>query len=190
MKNPVKSKGSYQAKWKSWKFDRVMGTSKFCDYQEAKVQELFTSLKPGHIPRSLTWILENNLVEKCLPGDDIKIFGTLIERWLYFPFRDQRPELQLCIYVNNVQIMSKTNKKKNDTATSNEAKEFKDFWIGKSQIKWRNKLIDSVAPKLFGKSEEKLGLLLSMVGGVPIPGKSSVRGKIHVLYIGDPGTGK
>ena len=51
-------------------------------------------------------------------------------------------------------------------------------------------IIDSVAPTLFGSSDEKLGLLLSMIGGVHIPGESKIRGKIHVLYVGDPGTGK
>lgn len=50
--------------------------------------------------------------------------------------------------------------------------------------------MDSIAPVLFGRNEEKLGLLLSLIGGVPIPGKNGVRGKIHVLYVGDPGTGK
>ena len=86
--------------------------------------------------------------------------------------------------------MNKGNRINNDSATSAEAKEFKDFWKETNPIKARNLLIDSVAPNLYGRSEERLGLLLSMIGGVPIPGKNSVRGKIHILYIGDPGTGK
>ena len=166
-----KSKTHYQGDCKSWKFERVHGTSKFCDYQEAKIQELFTSLKPGHIPRAMTLILENRLVESCWPGDDVKIYGVLIERWVFPPWKDQRPELQLCIYVNNVQVLNKNEKSNNEYVTSNEAKEFKEFWLNKNPIKCRNMLIDSVAPALYARSDEKLGLLLSLIGGVPITGK-------------------
>jgi DNA replicative helicase MCM subunit Mcm2 (Cdc46/Mcm family) len=189
-KGALPSKGTTQGKCRNWKFDRVDGTSRFGDYQEAKIQELFTSMKPGHIPRSLPLILENKLVESCLPGDDVKVSGVLIERWIYPPFKDQRPELQTCIYVNDIQIINKSENKGDDTASSTEAKEFKDFWVGRKPIEGRNIIIDSIAPNLSGRYEEKLGLLLSLIGGVPIPGKDSVRGKIHVLFVGDPGTGK
>jgi len=45
------------------------------------VQELFKTLKPGLIPRSMQVILENSLVEKCKPGDDVIVSGILIQRW-------------------------------------------------------------------------------------------------------------
>jgi DNA helicase MCM9 len=153
------------------------------------MQELFTSVKPGHIPKAITLILENNLTDTCLPGDDVKIYGVLIHRWMFNPFPNSRPELQLCIYVNAVQVLNKTDKVNSDV-TPREAKEFQKFWSTSSPISSRNLLIDSIAPMLYGRSDEKLGLLLSLIGGVPIPGRDSVRGKVHVLFVGDPGTGK
>ena len=47
----------------------------YTDYQEIKLNELFKTLKPGLIPRSLCVILQNTLVESCKPGDDIMITG-------------------------------------------------------------------------------------------------------------------
>lgn len=63
----------------------VEGTSEFSDYQEIKLQELFKTLKPGLIPRSITIIMENTLVESCKPGDDVMITGILVQRWKNMP---------------------------------------------------------------------------------------------------------
>lgn len=87
-------------------------------------------------------------------------------------------------------MLNKTEKLNSDSVSAEDAKEFKNLWLNKTVIRARNVLIDSVASNLFGRYDEKLGLLLSLIGGVPITGKNSIRGKIHVLYVGDPGTGK
>ena len=42
------------------------------------MQELFKTLKPGLIPRSIVCLLEDNLVDVCKPGDDLMIGGILI----------------------------------------------------------------------------------------------------------------
>ena len=43
------------------------------DYQEIKVQEQVTRLAIGTIPRSITIILEDDLVDACKAGDDVKV---------------------------------------------------------------------------------------------------------------------
>ena len=52
------------------------------DYQEIKVQEQVTKLEIGTIPRSITVILEDDLVDTCKPGDDVLI--VYVERFLVF----------------------------------------------------------------------------------------------------------
>lgn len=63
---------------KSRSFNPIEGSSDYSDYQEIKLQELFKSLKPGLIPRSMCVILQNTLVEACKPGDDVMVTGILI----------------------------------------------------------------------------------------------------------------
>jgi DNA helicase MCM9 len=61
-----------------------------------------------------------------------------------------------------------------------------------SMIQGKNQIIESICPYIYERYPEKLGLLLAIIGGVP---KSSgedprIRGQIHMLMIGEPGTGK
>jgi DNA replication licensing factor MCM2 len=48
----------------------------------------------------------------------------------------------------------------------------------------------SIAPSIYGHSNVKRGLALSMFGGVAVEGLHRVRGDINVLLLGDPGTAK
>ena len=59
-------------------FVPVHGTAQYKDYQEIKIQEVYKTLKPGMIPRSIIVILEDNLVDVVKPGDDVMISGMFI----------------------------------------------------------------------------------------------------------------
>ena len=49
-------------------------TPQYCkDYQEIKIQEKADKLGMGKIPRSITVILEDDLVDTCKAGDDVMI---------------------------------------------------------------------------------------------------------------------
>ncbi len=82
--------------------------SEYSDYQEIKLQELFKTLEPGLIPRSICVILENKLTESCKPGDDIMITGVLEHRWKFMPPAEgQRPIVELILIANNVEVLNK-----------------------------------------------------------------------------------
>ncbi len=61
----------------------------------------------------------------------------------------------------------------------------RDPWI-------KEKILASIAPSIYGHWEVKEALALALFGGVPktLPDGTRVRGDIHVLIIGDPGTAK
>lgn len=118
---------------------------------------------------------------------------------MYFPWVGVRPILELWLYAHDIKLLNKSETKDKDKITKSDTDKFKNHWYRFDQVRQcntiniieaRNVLIDSIAPQLYGRSDEKLGLLLSMIGGVPINGKSRIRGKIHILFVGDPGTGK
>merc|ERR1712023_237315 len=56
----------------------------------------------------------------------------------------------------------------------------------------QNKIIQSIAPSIWGHDDIKTAIALSMFGGVAkdVNGKHRIRGDINVLLIGDPGTAK
>jgi len=73
------------------------GHSSRSDYQEIKVQESFSSAsaasrqnqnngsqnnhRMGNIPRALLVKLQHDLVDRCQPGDDVVVVGTLMSHW-------------------------------------------------------------------------------------------------------------
>jgi len=55
-----------------------------------------------------------------------------------------------------------------------------------------DRMVDSMAPSIYGYGEEKLSIILQLFSGVrkSLPDGSKIRGDMHILLIGDPGTGK
>jgi len=69
-------------------------------------------LKPGVIPRSTIVILEDELVDRARPGDDVMITGIFIQRWRA-PFKyGERPEIEIAFLANNVIQLNKRDFKK------------------------------------------------------------------------------
>ncbi len=59
------------------------------------------------------------------------------------------------------------------------------------QLELRNNLIKSVCSKIYKKFELKLSILLTIIGGVTKTIDSTrIRGQCHLLFLGEPGTGK
>jgi replicative DNA helicase Mcm len=54
------------------------------------------------------------------------------------------------------------------------------------------KMVGSIAPAIYGYEQEKLAMVLQLFSGVTkhLPDGSRIRGDLHLLLIGDPGTGK
>ena len=45
------------------------------------MQEKLSNVGLGSIPRSITVCLDDDLADRCKPGDDVQIQGTVIRRW-------------------------------------------------------------------------------------------------------------
>lgn len=71
--------------------------------------------------------------------------------------------------------------------------QFKAFWEVHQERPWagRDKLLQCLCPQIQGMPLVKLAALLMLIGGVARTDASgtSIRGQVHMLIVGDPGTG-
>lgn len=168
-------------------FRLISKNSEFIDWQSIMIQEIPEDLPPGRIPRSVQAILTHDLVDTVKPGDRVKLMGiyksviaqstknynsTLFKTYFDINFIDPEDKSEEAI------DLTKEDKKKIENLS-------KEPFIQK-------KIARSIAPDIYGREELKMACALSLFAGTRKrkPGGGYKRGDIHVLFVGDPGTGK
>jgi replicative DNA helicase Mcm len=161
--------------------------SEFIDWQSIMIQEIPEDLPPGRIPRSVQAILTHDLVDIIKPGDRVKMMGvfksvlaqstksnnsTLFKTFLDINFIDPEDK------TDDIIDLTKEDRKKIEELS-------KEPFIQK-------KIARSIAPDIYGREDLKMASALSLFAGTrkKKPGGGYKRGDIHVLFVGDPGTGK
>ncbi|XP_061174591.1 DNA helicase MCM9-like [Saccostrea echinata] len=161
------------------------------NYQEIKIQEQVQRLAVGTIPRSMWVIVLDDLVDGCKAGDDVIICGTVRRRWRPSSV-DSKCDIEMVLEANHILV---TNEQRNTVLVTQELKsEIIKFWEDNRHdpLTARNQILASLCPQVYGLYVVKLAVALVLAGGVQRIDDSGtrVRGEIHMLMVGDPGTGK
>uniref|UniRef100_A0A1B6ESV9 DNA replication licensing factor MCM2 n=2 Tax=Proconiini TaxID=565685 RepID=A0A1B6ESV9_9HEMI len=158
------------------------------NYQKITLQESPGRIPAGRIPRSKDCIMLADLCDRCKPGDEIDVTGTYTNSYDgSLNTENGFPVFATVILANHliVKDCKQIVESLTDEDISTIMKLSKDHRIGE-------RIINSIAPSIFGHSYIKRGLALALFGGeAKNPGdKHKVRGDINVLLCGDPGTAK
>lgn len=162
----------------------VLEKSSFIDWQLLTLQERPEDTPPGQLPRSIDVVLSEDIVDTVRPGDRVALIGIVK---LFKGSRRASPVYDFYIEANNIipaqRLLEEVSISPEDEAKIRELS--RDPMV-------RRKIIASIAPAIHGYWDLKEAIALLLFGGVPkvLTDGTRIRGEIHVLMIGDPGTAK
>src|SRR5580658_9307629 len=164
--------------------------SSYVDAQRIEIQENPEMLKHGAHPQGLAVMLTEDLTGKVLPGNRVVIDGVLKSFQRASASRGgvvRNTTFDLLVLGNAVEW--KQSDYDDIEITPEEERLFLSFQGDPTIV---DKIVMSLAPSIKGMEEEKEAIALQLFGGVEKrhPDGVRVRGDIHVLLVGDPGTAK
>jgi replicative DNA helicase Mcm len=160
--------------------------SEFVDSQKLRVQESPEGLRGGETPQAIDVDVVDDLTGKVTPGDHVTVTGVLhIEQQT--EGNEKSPIFDL--YMDGVSLEIEDEEFEDMDITEADKEEIVRL---SNEPNLYEKMVDSIAPNIFGYEEEKLAIILQLFSGVTkhLPDGSRIRGDLHMLLIGDPGTGK
>jgi replicative DNA helicase Mcm len=170
------------------RFKLVAEESRFLDVQRIEIQEKPELLRGGEMPQRLTAYLEDDQTGVIWPGARVVLNGILRAVQRRRGYGGTGAALfDIMLNVNSIE---------------REKEEFEDIEISPEDVEEIEsvagdegvfrKLINSICPTMYGLDMEKEALVLQLFGGVAKKMKdgTKIRGDIHMLLVGDPGTGK
>ena len=170
----------------STKFKLLGEASRFLDTQKIEIQEPPEILRGGEEPQRLEAYLEDDITGQITPGERVVLNGVLRSA------QRGRPGAKSTIFDIFVDVNS----------VEKEQVEFEEIEITQEDVREIQeeasrpdivgRVVQSIAPTIFGLEREKEALALQLFGGVPkaMPDGTRIRGDIHLLLIGDPGLAK
>ena len=167
-----------------FKLNTVQSTYK--NHQIMALQESPGSVPAGRLPRTIELSVTEDLVDTAKPGDDVLVVG--IFKHSYDPVLHHKQGFPVFLTTIDVNNITQSRAEFSGEVLDDEQELIRRL---SNHPDVKHKLLRSVAPSIHGHSDVKLGLLLSLLGGVPKHRTGHrIRGDLNVLLLGDPGTGK
>ncbi|WP_135854856.1 LAGLIDADG family homing endonuclease [Halorussus salinus] len=160
--------------------------SEFVDSQKLRVQESPEGLRGGETPQSLDVHIEDDITGEVTPGDHVTVTGVL---HLEQQGSGQDKSAVFDVYMDGISVTIEDEQFEEMDITDEDKQEIVE--LSQSDDIYEQ-MVDSMAPAIYGYDEEKLAMILQLFSGVTkhLPDESRIRGDLHMLLIGDPGTGK
>jgi replicative DNA helicase Mcm len=164
--------------------------SSYLDAQRIEIQENPESLKGGAHPQGLTVLLTEDLAGRVIPGNRIIVNGVLKGLQRASASRTgllRSTTFDLLLLGNSIEYQ---HQEYDEIPITEEEERLILSFRNDPQI--LDRIVLSLGPTIKGMEEEKEAIALQLFGGVEKHHSDGirVRGDIHVLLIGDPGTGK
>jgi len=168
-------------------FTLLTEDSVFVDSQKIEVQENPEGLFGGEQPQKISVYLEVDLVAKVFPGDEVTVIGIVNGKQRWTKGGKQSTEFGMVIDAHNV--IPNVRAFEEVKILNEDVEKIKEL---SKDPNIHDKIRNSIAPTIYGMEKEKDALALQLFGGVPkvMPDGTNIRGDIHVLFVGEPGTGK
>ncbi|MFB6228383.1 MAG: LAGLIDADG family homing endonuclease, partial [Halobacteriales archaeon] len=160
--------------------------STFVDAQKIRVQERPEGLRGGETPQSIDVDLEDDITGEVAPGDYVTVAGVLrIDQQ-----EDQSGKSRMFdVFMDGHSLVLEDEEFEEMDISEEDKRAIVEL---SQETDVYDQVIESIAPSIYGYEEEKLAIAMQLFSGVTknLPDDSRIRGDLHILLIGDPGTGK
>lgn len=165
---------------------RTLRFSEFVDTQKVEIQEAPEGLRGGAQPQRLAGFMDDDLAGIISPGDRVILNGIL---------REQPRSIggaKSTIFDIFLEVISVERQKHDYEEIPITPEDEERIKMLARDPEVYVKLTRSIAPSIYGLEIEKEALMLQLFGGVPkhLPDGTRIRGDIHAILVGDPGTAK
>ncbi len=168
-------------------FEFTQEESTFIDSQDLRLQEKPEDLPPGQLPRTLAVkLIGDDIVDVARPGDHVSVVGIVRA---FAPSMMGLGKLRTFILqldANSIGVLGK----EPETSPPTPEEEEKMRKLSEDPLVHK-KIMQSIAPSIFGLEHIKEAIMYLLFGGVSktLP-DVNIRGEMNALLIGDPGTAK
>lgn len=160
--------------------------SEFVDAQKIRVQESPEGLRGGERPQNIDIHIEDDITGEVTAGDTVRVSGVL-----HLDQQESQGEKSTMfdIYMDGVSVEIEDDRFEDMSISEEEKKQIISL---SDEDDIYDRMVASMAPSIYGYDKEKLAIILQLFSGVTknLPDGSRIRGDMHILLIGDPGTGK
>jgi DNA replication licensing factor MCM2 len=158
------------------------------NYQKLTLQEAPGTVPAGRLPRHREVILLWDLIDSAKPGEEVEVTGIYRNNYdAQLNNKNGFPVFATILEANYV--VKSHDQLAGFQLTEQDEREIRAL---SKDPKIVDKIINSIAPSIYGHTDIKTAVALSLFGGVSkeAQGKHAIRGDINILLLGDPGTAK